>query len=207
MVQIKKQVVAEAILQGASELFRERGYSRTSMAEIARAAGTSTSNLYVYFYSKLDILLKIYEPWLQERFRALEQELRTIREPRERLKRILLMLWRDLPEAENGFATNLMQALSTAAPREYRNPALLEWTIERLAGMIRTALPQERALLVDNRHLARLLIMVFDGFTLNHKLSGSPASVDDTVELMTTLLLGDTSPAATPSKRALSSVY
>lgn len=191
MAQIKKQAVADAILRAARRLFRERGYSRTSMAEIARAADISTSNIYVYYFSKLDILFAIYEPWLEERLDDLEHELESIPAPRDRLLRILETFWRDLPAAENGLANNAMQALTTALPEERYNPALLDSALGRLVEMIRSSLPPDRLHLADDSHLAQIIFMAFDGYAMNHRLRGGGLEVDGATELMATLLLGD----------------
>ena len=56
MAQVKKAAVLEAIKAAAFELFAQQGYGATSMPGIARAAGISTANVYVYFGSKLAVL-------------------------------------------------------------------------------------------------------------------------------------------------------
>ncbi|CAM3239379.1 TetR family transcriptional regulator [Mycobacterium intermedium] len=48
--------VYEALLHAAMALFKERGYTETSMAQIAAAAGIPVSGIYRYFSGKLDIL-------------------------------------------------------------------------------------------------------------------------------------------------------
>ncbi len=114
MAQRKKDEVRAAILDAAFTLFTEQGYSETSIPVIARRAGFSTANVYIYFHSKIDILFTLYEPWLQERLDRFEASIRRIKDPRKRLERILMALWRDLPRESNGFANNVMQAVSTA---------------------------------------------------------------------------------------------
>ncbi|WP_018699024.1 TetR/AcrR family transcriptional regulator [Amorphus coralli] len=194
MAQIKKQAVAEAILEAATTLFRERGYSRTSMAEIARTAHTSTSNIYVYFYSKLDILFAIYEPWLEERLVGLEEEIEALPTHRERLVRVLDMFWRELPTADNGFANNVMQALSTAMPDEPYDRTLLDRMLERLSRMIRKSLPPHRRATCDESDLAYIVFMAFDGIAMRNQLRSGGARVDRSIQMMADLLLAD--PAA-----------
>lgn len=48
--------VYEALLRASMALFRDRGYSDTSMAEIAKAAGIPVSGIYRYFSGKGEIL-------------------------------------------------------------------------------------------------------------------------------------------------------
>lgn len=48
--------VYEALLHASMMLFKERGYSQTSMAQIAKAAGVPVSGIYRYFSGKCEIL-------------------------------------------------------------------------------------------------------------------------------------------------------
>jgi AcrR family transcriptional regulator len=52
----KKQQTREKIARVALELFAERGYEQTTLAEIADAADVSTRTIFAYFHSKEDIL-------------------------------------------------------------------------------------------------------------------------------------------------------
>ncbi len=56
MAQVKKIEVRDRILAAATQLFAERGYARATVSQIAKAAGTAPSNVYVYFSSKLEIV-------------------------------------------------------------------------------------------------------------------------------------------------------
>lgn len=51
----------EAVTSAAAALFAERGFARTTTAEIARAAGISTGNLFYYFPDKPAIFRAIFE--------------------------------------------------------------------------------------------------------------------------------------------------
>ena len=48
--------VYEALLHASMALFKDRGYSETSMAQIAKAAGVPVSGIYRYFSGKCEIL-------------------------------------------------------------------------------------------------------------------------------------------------------
>ena len=71
MAQRKKPQIREAILAAAFRLFSSKGYAATMVADIAREAGVSPGNVYIYFHSKLEILYAIYDPWLRARVDAL----------------------------------------------------------------------------------------------------------------------------------------
>lgn len=189
MAQVKKETVREAILESAFTLFRENGYSDTSMAQIAREAGVSPANIYVYFESKLELLFQIYAPWLQDRMARLEAEAAAVEDPKEKLRLILRTLWVDIPTEENSFANNLMQAISTARPDEGYKRDLLRRVEEQVSQMIRGTLPPERAGLAERGYLAHVLFMAFDGFAMNVKLRGPSERIDGIIEVMVTLLL------------------
>lgn len=190
MAQVKKAEVQDAILAAAYELFQLKGYSGTSIGEIARLAGVSASNIYVYFSSKLDILFSLYEPWLQVRLERLSRDVPEIEAPEDRLRFILTVLWKDIPAEDNGFANNLMQALSTATADEGYDRSLLIWAEDRVAKLVRDCLPPDRAAGLDASDLAHLLFMAFDGFAMNHKLVGPSTGVDGVIELTVRLLRG-----------------
>src|SRR5206468_12741252 len=52
----KKQQTREKIAQAGLDLFAERGYEHTTLAEIADAADVSTRTIFAYFQGKEDIL-------------------------------------------------------------------------------------------------------------------------------------------------------
>ena len=67
MARQKSEQVRVAIMGAAERLFMEKGYIATTINSIARAAGTSQSNVYVYFDSKFEIAFAVFDPWLQTR--------------------------------------------------------------------------------------------------------------------------------------------
>ena len=180
MAQTKKTEIRQAILDAAYELFLKRGYSDTNVSDIARSAGVAPANLYVYFRSKLDILFSIHEPWLTKQFDELEMSLRRINDPRQRLRRIFSTLWRDIPSVDNGFANNLMQALSTTTLREGYSPTLRVAIEERLARLLDDCLPNLGH--VSSREIANIVFMAFDGYSLNFHLSGKATSLDQAAD-------------------------
>jgi AcrR family transcriptional regulator len=189
MAQVKKEKVREAILAAALRLFRKQGYIETTLNAIAAAAKTSRANIYVYFPSKFALFYAVFEPWLQQRLAVLERTLAGIADPRARLRRILVALWREIPSEGNGFANNLMQALSTAASDERYSPGVLHDVRARVAGMIDLCLPPDAK--VHSHAIAHLAFMAFDGFAMHaHLKTGEPCD-DAVIDAMCALLLRD----------------
>jgi AcrR family transcriptional regulator len=191
MVQQKKPLVREAILEGAFRLFSKHGYAATTLAAIAKSASVSPGNVYIYFGSKLEILYAIYDPWLRARIQVLEEELATIRSPRNRLKRLLVALWRDIPAEENGFLNNIMQAISVTDPSEGYRSTLVRWLEGRITELLVDALPSERRPRLRKARLAHVIIMAFDGFAIHRHLHPRENPIDDiTIGAVAEMLAG-----------------
>ena len=202
MAQVKKAAVREAILAAALRLFRKQGYVDTTVNEIAAAARTSRANIYVYFPSKFALFYAVFHPWLQRRLELLEREIAAIADSRARLRRILEALWREIPSEANGFANNLMQALSTAARDENYSPALLHTVEQRVAAMIDSCVARAHGARIDSGALAHLSFMAFDGFAMHaHLQTGEPCG-DAVIDTVCDLLL-PASVQRRPARRAL----
>lgn len=203
MAQVKKAAVREAILAAALRLFRKNGYVDTTVNEIAAAAKTSRANIYVYYRSKFALFYAVFEPWLQQRLALLEREIAAIAEPRARLRRILTALWREIPSDANGFANNLMQALSTAARDEIYSPHLLHAVEQRVAAMIDGCLSRERGARADSAALSHLSFMAFDGFAMHaHLRTGEPCG-DAVIDAVCDLLFPPARAGQRPPRKAL----
>lgn len=196
MVQVKKPELRDAILKSAMRLFSRKGYTKTSLNEIARGAGISTANLYVYFRSKLEILYAMYDPWIRERLSTLEAKMSMAREPQQKLRLLLTALWRDLPAEKNGFVNNVMQAISSATPDDRYKPNTLNWTVEQLERMLSDALPPERRKALSKAKIAYLLVMAYDGFTIYRHVYPDAPLDDGTIEAVVSMLLGNSRKAA-----------
>ena len=58
----------DAILRAAIDVFAERGFFNAQVADVARAAGVAAGTVYLYFRSKDDLLVSIFERTMREAF-------------------------------------------------------------------------------------------------------------------------------------------
>jgi AcrR family transcriptional regulator len=170
VVQVKKKEVRQAILDSAYDLFSERGYHSTTLQDIAQFAGVGVSSLYSYFPSKLHLLYAVFEPWYKDEFTELEKRVLRLKSPRDRLRAVLLGLWRDIPIANIGLANSHMEALASAEPEEKKPVPLLKWNEERLTKLLSGVLPATENR-IDHDALSTLFIMAYDGFVINRRLN------------------------------------
>lgn len=190
MVQVKKTDMRDAMLTSAFDLFSRKGYAATTLSEIARNAGTTGPNLYVYFDSKLHIVYEIYEPWLLAQLEALEQTTMKLRGTKQRLQRLFIGLWSDIPAADRHFANVLIEALASTAPETRKPRNLLGQLDEIVTDLLMKIVPESRAHLVSDGVLARIMWMAFDGFSINQRI-GQSFDIERSVALMSAMILGD----------------
>jgi AcrR family transcriptional regulator len=190
MVQIKKEAVRDAILKSARRQFRQRGYSRTTLAQIAKGAKVTISNVYNYFSSKLEIIYALYEPWLLERLRRLEKEVESAESPRQCLRLVILAVLRTIPTDDNGFANNVLQAISSRNADEAYSRDLLLLSEAMVSNILRRILPPDRLWLIEDDCFSHLLFMAFDGFAVNYKLNGPSRRVEAIADMICDFVLG-----------------
>jgi TetR/AcrR family transcriptional regulator, fatty acid metabolism regulator protein len=78
----------DAILRAAIDVFAERGYFNAQVADVARAAGVAAGTVYLYFESKDDLLVSIFERSMRESLTAGREAVADLSDPRERLRRL-----------------------------------------------------------------------------------------------------------------------
>ena len=166
MAQVKKEEIRLAILDSAFELFTREGYVATSLPMIARGAGISSPNVYSYFPSKLAILYAIFDPWIRERFAEAEARLARIKDPARRLRELFIFLWRELPGLQGGFANNVIQAISTATPKDQYRTDLIAWMEKRIEQLTLESLSPARHHLFKGTEMTHLIVMTLDGYIM-----------------------------------------
>jgi TetR/AcrR family fatty acid metabolism transcriptional regulator len=76
----------DAILRAAIDVFAERGFFNAQVADVARAAGVAAGTVYLYFRSKDDLLVSIFERTMREAFTEGRAAVAGIEDPGERLR-------------------------------------------------------------------------------------------------------------------------
>ena len=118
----------DAILKAATEVFARRGYFQAQVADVARAAGVAAGTVYLYFRSKDDLLVSIFERTMKDTLAAGESAIAGLEDPRERLRRIARLHLermgrdRDLAvvfQVELRQSTKFMERFSSTYLRDY----------------------------------------------------------------------------------------
>ena len=130
----------DAILKAAVKVFAQNGYFKAQVADVARVAGVAAGTVYLYFRSKDDLLISIFERTMKDAIDEGKAALAGVSDPVERLRHIarlhLERLGRDRDlavvfQVELRQSTKFMERFSSTHLRDY-------------LGLIRGRLPTAR---------------------------------------------------------------
>jgi hypothetical protein len=110
--------------------------------------------------------------------------------PEAKVFRIVQKLWRDIPADRNAFSNNIIQAISVATPEDRYDPALLRWAERKIASLLSCSLPKGRVARIDCGQFAHILMMAFDGFSVNYRINREISCDDTIIRQMCTAFLG-----------------
>ncbi len=103
----------EIIVDAALEVFRDKGYANTRMADIARRAGVSYGLVYHYFASKEVLFDVIVEGWWGRLYQMLKDEKMSdtgCREKLEHIIRFFLDMYAEKPNLVSIFITEVSRS-------------------------------------------------------------------------------------------------
>jgi TetR/AcrR family fatty acid metabolism transcriptional regulator len=118
----------DAILKAATRMFARNGFFQSQVADIARAAGVAAGTVYLYFRSKDDLLVSLFERTMRDALAEGRQALAGVDDPLERLTRIARLhldrLGRDRElavvfQVELRQSTKFMERFSSTYLRDY----------------------------------------------------------------------------------------
>jgi len=78
----------DAILRAATDVFAERGFFNAQVADVAHAAGVAAGTVYLYFRSKDDLLVSIFDRSMRDGLEAGRASVAGLDDPEERLRRL-----------------------------------------------------------------------------------------------------------------------
>lgn len=162
----------DAIIRAATRVFAQRGFFNAQVADVAKAAGVAAGTVYLYFRSKDDLLVSLFERTMREAIAEGRAALVGTEEPRERLRRIarlhLERLGRDRDlavvfQVELRQSTKFMERFSSSYLREYLG--LIRDAVEagQAAGLFRRD--------INSTAAAKILFGALDEMATNWMLS------------------------------------
>jgi TetR/AcrR family transcriptional regulator, fatty acid metabolism regulator protein len=118
----------DALIRAAIDTFAARGFFNAQVADVARAAGVAAGTVYLYFRSKDDLLISIFERTMKEAIAEGRRSVGALTDPVEQLREIARLhldrLGRDrrlaiVFQVELRQSTKFMERFSSTQLREY----------------------------------------------------------------------------------------
>jgi len=173
----------DAILRAAIKVFARSGFFNAKVADVAREAGVADGTVYLYFKNKDDILVSIFNDYMQDALAAGRKNLSALKDPVEKLRRIvhahLEGLGRDrnlavVFQVELRSSTKFMEQFSATKVTEYLE--LIREVIEegQRSGVFRPG--------VNTKVVAKVLFGALDEMATNWVLSRKRYSLVSTAE-------------------------
>jgi TetR/AcrR family fatty acid metabolism transcriptional regulator len=180
----------DLILRAATTVFARRGFFSAQVADVAREAGVAAGTVYLYFRSKDDLLVSIFERNMKDARDEARAALHGIDDPLARLRALarlhLARLGRDRDlavvfQVELRQSTKFMEQLSTTHLREY-------------LGLMRDTIAEAQSAGVFRKHVnptvaAKVLFGALDEMATNWILSKRKYSLVDEVDAVLDILL------------------
>ncbi|MGB3896407.1 MAG: TetR/AcrR family transcriptional regulator [Mycolicibacter sinensis] len=163
----KGRQTRQAIEQAARELFAERGFHGTTLADITSAAGKSPAVLYRYFQDKEDLLAALAESFLSDVVEPSGLKMRLPDSPQdsEFFTSVVSAYW-------SMFKQNIgvMIAVAQLAATKQRFAALQNefrrFGMEIVAASVRRAQQQGHGVGLNPDHIAAAIALLFENFTV-----------------------------------------
>ncbi|MEE2644824.1 MAG: TetR/AcrR family transcriptional regulator [Myxococcota bacterium] len=118
----------ERILNAAVQVFAAKGFHHARVSDVAREAEVADGTIYIYFKSKDDLLISLFEERMEEIVARFEANLAKLESPRDRLYRFIelhLEMVADAPSLAEVLTVELRQ--SAKFMREYKAPKFSEY--------------------------------------------------------------------------------
>lgn len=129
----------ERILAAAERIFARHGFFAAKVSDVAKEAGVADGTIYLYFKSKDDLLISLFERRMQQVNDTLREAIAQVTSPREQLRafiRAYMQLVHDEPSAAEVLTIELRQ--SSKFMKEYENPQFADF-LRMLGGIIAAA--------------------------------------------------------------------
>jgi TetR/AcrR family fatty acid metabolism transcriptional regulator len=87
---VSREDKRKRIIDAAVEVFAEKGFFHARVSEIADAAGVADGTIYLYFKSKDDILISLFEEKMSEIIHRFVAMLHQVDDPEEKMRRYIV---------------------------------------------------------------------------------------------------------------------
>lgn len=186
----------DRILDAAVRVFAKDGFHATKVSDIARAAGVADGTIYLYFKSKEELLVSLFEDRVERLLRYLGSELEKIDSVPQKYRRIVeLQLGIFQDERELAEVVTIILRESTKLIKEFAAPKFMEY-LDAIAKVVAEGQARGDFRSDVSPHLvARATFGALDGIALTWAVGrGEPEALTRAAGQLADLLLRGLSP-------------
>ena len=147
-----------AILEAALQVFARHGYAAARMSDIAAAAGVGKGTVYLYFSSKEDLLMGVFEARVNEILSMIDEMVVSRVSPREGLKTFF--------DAALGLVASNVELLDLFEQRVFLSDAFFHSMIQRVVSKLTEEAKTELVLDYDMEIIATAIIGALASYRL-----------------------------------------
>ena len=178
---VDKKKKTEAISDAALKVFRERGYNKTRMVDIAQMAAMGKGTLYEYFKDKGDILRFAFDQYFSVFSEGVLKAMKEKTKPSEKILSLIDFALRHAAEWEDHCA--IYVDYFGAARSEERRRFSLSSIYAEMKDILEDLIKQAQAAgeideQFDPDAVAELLLSIYDGIILHEIFVGQRINMD-----------------------------
>ena len=179
-----KEFDPDAVLQKALELFWERGYEATSMADLVEHLGIARASIYTTFGGKHDLYLKALDRYLQTRDPDLVEMLSQPGPVLPAIRALVELYAQDSAYGDRRWGCMVVNAAVEVVPSDPQAARRVAASWDTLETVLTSALTRARAQgeipqQKDPRALARFLLVLLQGIRVLGRAQADPGRVRD----------------------------
>jgi TetR/AcrR family acrAB operon transcriptional repressor len=178
---VDKKEKAEIIAVAALKTFRERGYNKTRMVDIAQTAGMGKGTLYEYFKDKADILRFAFDQYFSVFSQGILEAMAEKTTPSDKILALIDFALRHAAEWEDHCA--IYVDYFGAARIEERKRFSLSDIYTEMKNILENLIKEAQSAgeideQFDPSAVAELLISIYDGIVLHKIFDGQRVAMD-----------------------------
>ncbi|EHQ88605.1 TetR/AcrR family transcriptional regulator [Desulfosporosinus youngiae] len=187
---VQREVKFQRILDAAIEAFAESGFHQCQVNKIARLAGVADGTIYLYFKSKEDILIKVFQDRMGKFIAGMSRELSRCKTTEERLETIVRTHFSYMEENRTiAIVTQLELRQSDRRVRLPINSTVSDY-FNLIEGVIKQGIDCGEVPEIDTRIARQMIFGSLDEATTDWVMARSPRTLTSGIKPMLALFEG-----------------
>lgn len=194
---VDKKEKQDLIIKAAIRVFSKMGFARSKMMQISETAGIGKGTIYEYFRSKEDLIVAVFNTFVQETEIAISKKISRLEDPVDKLH-AYFNAWLDILNDDFLEYGDLMIDIWAESVRLHEGKDIFDLKDMynrlrmQLASILDQGIAQNRFKPVDSTVLASVILAAMDGLFLQWLLNKNAFRLQDAVIQLSDILIAGT---------------